>query len=84
MIKTEFVGHSEIIRFLLWSYDKIEIDAENIFGLTALMKTALQGHSHCAKILIVAGKLLHIDLYSVYHTRCNELYSLENPAQYNG
>ncbi|XP_039268308.1 uncharacterized protein LOC120343239 [Styela clava] len=48
-------GHVNVIRFLLWNYENIAVDAENYLGVTALMKAALRGHSLCARILVLAG-----------------------------
>lgn len=42
------------IRLLLLQA-KIKIDGKNIFGMTPLMKAAIQGHIRCAKILLLAG-----------------------------
>lgn len=47
-------GQIEAICMLL-QQNKIQVDAKNVFGFTPLMKAAIQGHTRCAKALLLAG-----------------------------
>ncbi|KAL6977968.1 Ankyrin repeat domain-containing protein 33B [Sarracenia purpurea var. burkii] len=48
-------GQVEAVNLLLNSCSGIEIDARNQYGVTPLMKAALQGRTKCAKLLLFAG-----------------------------
>ena len=50
-----FEGQVEAVNLLLNSCSGIEIDARNQYGVTPLMKAALQGRTKCAKLLLFAG-----------------------------
>lgn len=70
-------GNVGAIRLLLLQ-NKLELDKKNIFGLTPLMKAAIQGHVRGAKTLLFAGMISIL-----YSTTRYYKYS-ENRAQYNG
>lgn len=56
---------------MLLQQNKIQVDAKNVFGFTPLMKAAIQGHTRCAKALLLAGNdindwLSHSPIFSKY------------------
>ncbi|XP_067137373.1 ankycorbin-like [Centruroides vittatus] len=56
LIAAAQAGHVEIVGLLLDKYkDVLLIDQRNVFGMTALMKAALQGKTKCVKLLLSAG-----------------------------
>lgn len=56
LIAAAQAGHVDIVGLLLDKYkDVILIDQRNVFGMTALMKAALQGKTKCAKLLLSSG-----------------------------
>ncbi len=48
-------GQSDIINMLLTRSRSLIIDAKNVFGMTPLMKAAIQGRTDCAKRLMLAS-----------------------------
>ncbi|XP_037050856.1 uncharacterized protein LOC119084847 isoform X2 [Bradysia coprophila] len=48
-------GLSEMINMLITRSRSLKIDAKNIFGMTPLMKAAIQGRTDCAKRLMLAN-----------------------------
>ena len=48
-------GHDDVVSFLLHHFRRVRIDQSNKLGFTALMKSAIQGRTRCAKLLLFAG-----------------------------
>ena len=48
-------GHDDVVSFLLHHFRRVRIDQYNKLGFTALMKSAIQGRTRCAKLLLFAG-----------------------------
>ncbi|XP_063710250.1 ankyrin repeat domain-containing protein 17-like [Symsagittifera roscoffensis] len=48
-------GHEMCVSVLLNYFPNLDIDHINNFGLNSLMKAAIQGHSECARFLILSG-----------------------------
>jgi len=48
-------GHDDVVSFLLHHFRRVRIDQCNKLGFTALMKSAIQGRTRCAKLLLFAG-----------------------------
>ncbi|CAK8673337.1 unnamed protein product [Clavelina lepadiformis] len=49
-------GYENIVRFFVFPLRaEVNIDAENKFGFTALMKAALHGRTNCVRMLVMAG-----------------------------
>ncbi|XP_026556695.1 ankyrin repeat domain-containing protein 33B [Pseudonaja textilis] len=55
LITAAQAGHINITQYLLNYYSGLDIEKRNAFGFTALMKSAMQGRSECARALILAG-----------------------------
>ncbi|XP_070604716.1 ankyrin repeat domain-containing protein 33B [Erythrolamprus reginae] len=55
LITAAQAGHINITQYLLNYYSDLDIEKRNAFGFTALMKSAMQGRSECARALILAG-----------------------------
>ncbi|KAH0618015.1 hypothetical protein JD844_016929 [Phrynosoma platyrhinos] len=49
------IGHITITQYLLNYYPGLDIEKRNVFGFTALMKSAMQGRSECVRALMMAG-----------------------------
>jgi len=49
-------GHDDVVSFMLHHFRRVRIDQSNKLGFTALMKSAIQGRTRCAKLLLFAGK----------------------------
>ena len=64
-----YLGHADVLNYLLQNFRRVRIDQCNHLGFTALMKAAIQGRTRCAKLLLFAGKYLIIEL--LYVTRKN-------------
>jgi len=50
-----FKGHITITNYLLNYFPGLDIEKRNVFGFTALMKSAMQGRTECVKALMLAG-----------------------------
>ncbi|XP_063412180.1 ankyrin repeat domain-containing protein 33B-like [Mytilus trossulus] len=48
-------GYKEILKVLLNDFRKIKVDQKSKAGFTALMKSAIQGRTACAKLILFAG-----------------------------
>lgn len=69
-----FAGQIEAICLLL-QQNKVQIDAKNVFGFTPLMKAAIQGHTRCAKALLLAGTLTTItSIYPPIQSNFNDIF----------
>ena len=50
-----YLGHADVLNYLLQNFRRVRIDQCNHLGFTALMKAAIQGRTRCAKLLLFAG-----------------------------
>lgn len=48
-------GHDMICSYLINYFCGVDLERRNVFGMTALMKAAVQGRVECVKILMMAG-----------------------------
>lgn len=71
-----FVGHVEVLNFMLSKCTGVEVDARNALGFTPLMKAALQGRTKCAKLLLFAG--MYATQHSKLHSHQNIIYWHKN------
>ncbi|XP_067685971.1 uncharacterized protein [Haliotis asinina] len=55
LIFSSQAGHTDVVRILLQDFKIIRIDQQNKLGFTALMKSAIQGRTDCARLLLYAG-----------------------------
>nr|XP_028593799.1 ankyrin repeat domain-containing protein 33B isoform X1 [Podarcis muralis] len=55
LITAAQAGHITITQYLLNYYPGLDIEKRNVFGFTALMKSAMQGRSECIRALMLAG-----------------------------
>nr|XP_003219866.1 PREDICTED: ankyrin repeat domain-containing protein 33B isoform X1 [Anolis carolinensis] len=55
LITAAQAGHITITQHLLNYYPGLDIEKRNVFGFTALMKSAMQGRSECVRALMLAG-----------------------------
>uniref|UniRef100_A0A1I7SDR0 ANK_REP_REGION domain-containing protein n=1 Tax=Bursaphelenchus xylophilus TaxID=6326 RepID=A0A1I7SDR0_BURXY len=55
LIHASAAGHAKVVQVLVDRFPKIKIDQVNKLGQSALMKSAIQGRTNCAKILLRAG-----------------------------
>ncbi|KAF7240461.1 Ankyrin repeat domain-containing protein 33B, partial [Varanus komodoensis] len=56
LITAAQAGHITITQYLLNYYPGLDIEKRNVFGFTALMKSAMQGRTECVRALMLAGK----------------------------
>ncbi|XP_077167065.1 ankyrin repeat domain-containing protein 33B isoform X3 [Paroedura picta] len=59
LITAAQAGHITITHYLLNYYPGLDIEKRNIFGFTALMKSAMQGRTECVRALMLAGASIH-------------------------
>ncbi|XP_061494843.1 ankyrin repeat domain-containing protein 33B [Rhineura floridana] len=59
LITAAQAGHITITQYLLNYYPGLDIEKRNVFGFTALMKSAMQGRTECITALILAGANIH-------------------------
>ncbi|NXF38202.1 AN33B protein, partial [Nyctibius bracteatus] len=59
LITAAQAGHITITNYLLNYFPGLDIEKRNVFGLTALMKSAMQGRTECVKALMLAGANVH-------------------------
>ncbi|XP_054841806.1 ankyrin repeat domain-containing protein 33B [Eublepharis macularius] len=59
LITAAQAGHITITSYLLNYYPGLDIEKRNIFGFTALMKSAMQGRTECVRALMLAGASIH-------------------------
>lgn len=89
-----FVGHITITQYLLNYYPGLDIEKRNVFGFTALMKSAMQGRSECIRALMLAGiekssaslssfPWTTVKTTSKWRTAVLDIYSLGSPAYSN-
>ncbi|KAJ7338406.1 hypothetical protein JRQ81_011949 [Phrynocephalus forsythii] len=55
LITAAQAGHITITHYLLNYYPGLDIEKRNVFGFTALMKSAMQGRVECIRALMLAG-----------------------------
>ncbi|NXJ92479.1 AN33B protein, partial [Corythaixoides concolor] len=55
LITAAQAGHITITNYLLNYFPGLDIEKRNVFGYTALMKSAMQGRTECIKALMLAG-----------------------------
>ncbi|XP_062986074.1 ankyrin repeat domain-containing protein 33B [Elgaria multicarinata webbii] len=55
LITAAQAGHITITQYLLNYYPGLDIEKRNVFGFTALMKSAMQGRTECVRALMLAG-----------------------------
>ncbi|KAF5912189.1 hypothetical protein HPG69_003465 [Diceros bicornis minor] len=54
-----FAGHAIITNYLLNYFPGLDLERRNAWGLTALMKAAMQGRTECIRALMLAGADIH-------------------------
>ncbi|XP_074842062.1 ankyrin repeat domain-containing protein 33B [Carettochelys insculpta] len=59
LITAAQAGHITITNYLLNYFPGLDIEKRNIFGFTALMKSAMQGRTECVRALMLAGADVH-------------------------
>ncbi|NXX44434.1 AN33B protein, partial [Tricholaema leucomelas] len=59
LITAAQAGHITITNYLLNYFPGLDIEKRNMFGFTALMKSAMQGRTECVKALMLAGANVH-------------------------
>ncbi|XP_013037431.3 ankyrin repeat domain-containing protein 33B [Anser cygnoides] len=59
LITAAQAGHITITNYLLNYFPGLDIEKRNVFGFTALMKSAMQGRTECVKALMLAGANVH-------------------------
>ncbi|OXB74184.1 UNVERIFIED_CONTAM: hypothetical protein H355_014567 [Colinus virginianus] len=59
LITAAQAGHITITNYLLNYFPGLDIEKRNVFGFTALMKSAMQGRTECVKALMMAGANVH-------------------------
>ncbi|XP_015265121.1 PREDICTED: ankyrin repeat domain-containing protein 33B [Gekko japonicus] len=59
LITAAQAGHITITHYLLNYYPGLDIEKRNVFGFTALMKSAMQGRTECIRALMLAGASIH-------------------------
>ncbi|KAJ6661397.1 hypothetical protein lerEdw1_015025 [Lerista edwardsae] len=59
LITAAQAGHITITQYLLNYYPGLDSEKRNVFGFTALMKSAMQGRTECVRALILAGANVH-------------------------
>uniref|UniRef100_A0A8C0EB56 Ankyrin repeat domain 33B n=1 Tax=Bubo bubo TaxID=30461 RepID=A0A8C0EB56_BUBBB len=59
LITAAQAGHITITNYLLNYFPGLNIEKRNVFGFTALMKSAMQGRTECVKALMLAGANVH-------------------------
>ncbi|XP_066482317.1 ankyrin repeat domain-containing protein 33B [Tiliqua scincoides] len=59
LITAAQAGHITITQYLLNYYPGLDIEKRNVFGFTALMKSAIQGRTECVRALMLAGADVH-------------------------
>ncbi|NWJ02619.1 AN33B protein, partial [Crypturellus undulatus] len=59
LITAAQAGHITITNYLLNYYPGLDIEKRNVFGFTALMKSAMQGRTECIRALMLAGANVH-------------------------
>ncbi|ELW70148.1 Ankyrin repeat domain-containing protein 33B [Tupaia chinensis] len=59
LITASQAGHATITNYLLNYFPGLDLEKRNVFGLTALMKAAMQGRTECIRALMLAGADIH-------------------------
>ncbi|XP_038247065.1 ankyrin repeat domain-containing protein 33B [Dermochelys coriacea] len=59
LITAAQAGHITITNYLLNYFPGLDIEKRNVFGFTALMKSAMQGRTECVRALMLAGANVH-------------------------
>ncbi|XP_006016588.1 ankyrin repeat domain-containing protein 33B [Alligator sinensis] len=59
LITAAQAGHITITNYLLNYFPGLDIEKRNVFGYTALMKSAMQGRTECVRTLMLAGANVH-------------------------
>ncbi|NXD11308.1 AN33B protein, partial [Nothocercus nigrocapillus] len=59
LITAAQAGHITITNYLLNYFPGLDIEKRNVFGFTALMKSAMQGRTECIRALMLAGANVH-------------------------
>ncbi|XP_004474485.4 ankyrin repeat domain-containing protein 33B [Dasypus novemcinctus] len=59
LITAAQAGHATITSYLLNYFPGLDLERRNVFGLTALMKAAVQGRTECIRALMLAGADVH-------------------------
>uniref|UniRef100_A0A452J3K6 Uncharacterized protein n=1 Tax=Gopherus agassizii TaxID=38772 RepID=A0A452J3K6_9SAUR len=59
LITAAQAGHITITNYLLNYFPGLDIEKRNVFGFTALMKSAMQGRTECVRALMLAGADVH-------------------------
>ncbi|XP_025038905.2 ankyrin repeat domain-containing protein 33B [Pelodiscus sinensis] len=59
LITAAQAGHITITNYLLNYFPGLDIEKRNVFGYTALMKSAMQGRTECVRALMLAGADVH-------------------------
>uniref|UniRef100_A0A8D2ATE6 Ankyrin repeat domain 33B n=1 Tax=Sciurus vulgaris TaxID=55149 RepID=A0A8D2ATE6_SCIVU len=59
LITAAQAGHVTITNYLLNYFPGLDLERRNVFGLTALMKAAMQGRTECIRALMLAGADAH-------------------------